>query len=203
MRAPSMLSGLALASIASLAWCTPALGQWTVGAEIGSDRFWGGSVQSTGERRSLRPYRPTTLGLGIEGLGGGRFGAGLRLRYASAGLALEGADALVAVKGVFTVYSAAPEMIYRIATLGTGNRLVLHAGPLFEVWSVVDEPSQTRVGVQSALSLYVPLGGRLAGSLLAGIALTPSPFARDQLDRNFERRALWRRRLSTGFEYRL
>ena len=203
MRASSMLSGLALASIASLAWCTPAPGQWTVGAEVGSDRFWGGSVQRTEERRSFRPYRPTTFGLGIERRGRRRFGVGLRLRYASAGLALEGADALVALKGVFKVYSAAPEMVYRIATVGAGNRLVLHAGPLFEVWSVVDEPSQSRVGVQGALSLYVPLGGRFAGSFLAGVALAPSPFARDQLDQNFERRALWRRRAGAGLEYRL
>jgi hypothetical protein len=51
--------------------------------------------------------------------------------------------------------------------------------------------------------LRVPLGARLAGSLTAGTALIPSPFTTDQLDPGFERRALWRRRLAGGLEYRL
>jgi hypothetical protein len=49
----------------------------------------------------------------------------------------------------------------------------------------------------------VPLGGRLAGSILVGAALIPSPFGVDQLNPDFERRALWRRRFAMGLEYRL
>ena len=202
MRTSSLLAGFAAVMFASGVWCSPALGQWTVTTEVGADRFWGGSIESTPEHRSFRPYRPTTFGIGLERRAG-RLGAGLRLRYASASLALEGSDAVVAAKGVFTVYSAAPEVVYRIISVGSANRLLVHAGPLFEVWSVVDEGSQTRVGIQSAVSLNVPLGGRFAGSVMAGTALIPSPFSEDQLDPSFERRALWRRRFAVGLDYRL
>jgi hypothetical protein len=176
--------------------------QWTVSLEIGADRYWGGAVDSTPEGLSLRPYRPTTVGAGVERRTG-RWGIGLRLRYAEASLALEGADAVTAVKGVFTVYSAAPEASYRVSRLGAGSRLVIHGGPLLEAWSVTDEGSETRIGVQAAFSLEVPLGGRVSGALSAGAAVISSPFADDQLDPAFERRALWRRRVAAALEYGL
>ena len=197
----SLLGGFA-ALLVSWGWCSPALGQWAVTTEVGADRFWGGSIETTDDRRSFRPYRPTTFGVGLERKAG-RLGAGLRLRYASASLALEGSDAVAAAKGVFTVYSAAPEVMYRIATVGAVNQLVLHGGPLLELWSVLDADTQTRIGVQGAVSLNLPLGGRFAGSLTAGAAVMPSPFEEGQLDPPFERRALWRRRFAVGLDYRL
>ena len=202
MRTSSTLAALIGVGLVYSTWCGAVLAQWRLGAEVGSDRFWGGSVETTPERRSLRPYRPTTFGVGLERRVG-RLGVGLRLRYASAALALEGTDAIAAVKGVFTVYSVLPEMVYRIAAVGSANQLLVHGGPLFEVWSVVDEDSQTRVGIQGAVSLNLPLGGRFAGSLVAGAALIPSPFGKAQLDPSFERRALWRRRFAVGLDYRL
>ena len=126
----------------------------------------------------------------------------MHLGYSSAGLALEGAEALAAVKGVFDVYSASPELSYKITALGA-NDLIVHGGPLFEVWKIIDEDSKTRVGCQAKVSLRVPLGGRLAGSLMAGVALIPSPLSSDQLSPGVESRALWRRRVAGGLEYRL
>ena len=171
-------------------------------AEVGGDRFWGGSVDDTPDHLSLRPYRPTTFGVGLERRAG-RLGAGLKLRYASSSLALEGDEAVAVVKGIFTVYSAAPELAYRLLSVGSANELILHAGPLFEIWSVEDEDAQTRVGIQGAASFHVPIGGRFAGSLTAGAAVMPSPFAAEQLAVGFERRALWRRRVAVGLAYRL
>jgi hypothetical protein len=183
-------------------WCSPLLAQWTAMAEVGADRFWGGSVEKADERRSFRPYRPTTFGIGLERQAG-KFAFGVRLRYASASLALEGSDGVVAAKGIFTMYSVSPELAYRIASVGSVHPVLLHAGPIFELWGVADEDLETRVGVQGAVSLQVPLGGRLGGSVMVGAALIPSPFAADQLNPEFERRALWRRRVAAGLEYRL
>lgn len=201
MRTSSPRIRLALALGFSF-WWSPLPGQWVVAAEVGADRFWGGSVEKTVEDRSFLPYRPTTFGVGLERQAG-RFALGLRLRYASASLALEGADGVVAAKGIFTMYSVSPELVYWIASVGPANQLLLHGGPLFEVWSVTDEDSQTRIGIQGAVSFKVPVGGRFAGSVTAGAALTPSPFGADQLDSDFERRALWRRRFAIGLDYRL
>jgi hypothetical protein len=132
----------------------------------------------------------------------GTVGAGVRFRYASASLALEGDDAVVAAKGVFDVYSVAPEILYRVAGLAS-NELFLQAGPLFEVWTAIDEGSETRLGAHLGLSLRVPLGARVAGTVTAGAALISSPFTEEQLAPDFERKALWRRRLAGGVEYRL
>jgi len=198
----SRLAGSAAVMLAAAVWCRPALSQWAVTTEVGADRFWGGSIEHTAERRSFRPYRPTTFGVGLERRAG-RLGAGLRLRYASASLALEGDEGVVAAKGIFSVYSAAAEVVYRIISVGPVNQLILYGGPLFEIWSVADENPETRVGVQGAVSLRVPLGGRFAGAVTAGAAVIPSPFGRTQLDQSFERRALWRRRFAVGLDYRL
>ncbi|MGH7509285.1 MAG: hypothetical protein ACREMZ_07415 [Gemmatimonadales bacterium] len=201
MRMPARFAATIMASLVSLAWCSPALGQWAVTGEVGSDRFWGGSVESAAEHRSFRPYRPTTFGIGLERQSAG-LGVGIRFRYASAGLALEGPRAVVALKGIFRMYSVAPEISHRLRRFGSGNELLVQGGPLLEVWSVRSEHSQTRIGLHAALSLRVPLVARLAGSFTAGAAVTPSPFATDQLDEGFERSALWRRRLAAGLEYR-
>jgi hypothetical protein len=184
-------------------WCSVVSAQWVGSAEIGADRFWGGSIERGGQERSFRPYRPTTGGVGLERRGA-RLGAGLRLRYASASLALEGGDALSAIKGVFEVYSLCPEVVYMLTSLGSDNQLLLRAGPIFEVWSIMEEDSQTRAGVQASISLRVPVGSRLAASFGAGGALIASPFITEQLEaEDFEPRALWRRRVAGGLEYRL
>jgi hypothetical protein len=196
-----------LLAAATIVWCSPLSGQWRVGAEVGAARFWGGSLDTDGNQTSFRPYRPTTLGLGVERQSG-RYAAGLQVRYAEASLALEGPERLIAAEGVFTIVSISPELAVRIATLGSGNQLRLHAGPLFERWEIVDQDARTRVGAQGSISLDVPLGGRFDGVALAGVAVTPSPYEEGELDLGggaptYDLRTLWRRSFALGLRYRL
>jgi hypothetical protein len=65
------------------------------------------------------------------------------------------------------VVGIAPEISYHIATLGPGNRLVLHAGPLVEFWDPVESDGRTRVGAQGIASL-----GSLSGEVSP---LSPRP----------------------------
>ena len=197
-----LLTHMVAATLASCVLSSSVEGQWSVGAEVGADRFWGGSMEDAEERRSFRPYRPTTFAARVQ-REGPALGLGIRLGYFSAGMALEGAEGVVAANGVFSIYSLAPELLYRVATIGTANRLLLRAGPLLEVWTVFDEEPETRLGVHGALVLQVPVGWKLEGLLSAGAALIPSPFAEGQLDPPFERRALWRRSITAGLQYRL
>jgi hypothetical protein len=178
------------------------LAQWSLAAELGSDRYWGGSVENAPEQRSFRPYRPTTFSIAL-GRELGRVGAALRLRYTDASLGLEGSDAVVAIKGIVTVLSAAPEITYRVATLAQDNQLLLHAGPLIERWSIEGEQSRTRLGAQGGVSLRIPMGGRFAVAMAAGAALTASPFTEDELDASYSLRPLWRRGFTGGLHYRL
>jgi hypothetical protein len=196
---PARLLSLALIFASTLS--QQAVGQWFIGLEIGSERFWGGSVENTADQRAFRPYRPTTFSAAVERRSG-LLGAALRLRYTDASMALEGSDAVVAVKGVFTVISVAPEISYGVFTLAQ-NQVVLHAGPVLEHWSLIDEDSRFRVGAQGAVCLNIPLGGRIAMALLADAAVIGSPFERDELDPSYDLRALWRRGFAAGLRYRL
>jgi hypothetical protein len=186
----------------SCLWSSQLAGQWLIGVEVGADRFWGGSVEKAEAKRSFRPYRPTTFGVGLERRTSA-MGVGLRLHYTGAGMALEGSDALVAFKGVFDVFGFNPEIIYRIGSVGGGNSLLLRGGPLVEVWKIIDEPTKTRMGAQTAVSMTVPLGSGFAASVLAGVAVTSSPFTSSQIGPNFEPRALWRRGFVARMEYQL
>ena len=196
------LTDMVAVMLVSCALSSSVEGQWSVGAEVGADRFWGGSLETTEDERSFRPYRPTTLGARLQ-WEGTSLGAGLRLGWFSASMALEGADLIVVASNVFSVYSLAPEVLYRVTLVGRANRLLLRAGPLLEIWKALDEEAETRLGVHGALALSVPLGSKLEAVLSAGAALIPSPFAEEQLDPGFERRPLWRRGFTAGLHYRL
>jgi hypothetical protein len=175
--------------------------QWRINLEVGSDRFWGGSEEVGGEQRSLHPYRPTFFGLGIERLGS-RFGPGLQLAHSDASLGLEGGDAVVAVEGIFTTLSIAPEVHYRLAQVAA-NQLRVHVGPLLEVWDLSEEPTRVRAGGQAGLSLDVPLGKRFGLSVFGAAALVGSPFNEDELESTYQRTGLWRRRFSLRANYQL
>jgi hypothetical protein len=178
------------------------IAQWGVATGIRAPRFSGGAVEpATG--RSLRPYRPTMWEIEIDRMGR-RVGVGLRLNYASSSLALEGDDALAAVKDALEVYGIDPEVSFRLTQVGPQGALRLFAGPLFEVWKLPEVGSHLRVGFGAAVGLEMPFGGRWVGSARLGGAVTPSsPFTEDDLDPSLEPRALWRREASAALHYRL
>jgi hypothetical protein len=193
--------------IASSVCCYPLAGQWRIGVELGAARFWGASLDTGGNQTSIRPYRPTTFGIRLERQAG-RYTVGLQVHYARASLALEGPEAVVAVEGAFKILSLSPELAVRIATLGGGNQLRVRAGPLIERWDLIDMDARTRVGAQGSVSLDVPLGGRFGGVVLAGAAVTPSPYKDGELDLGgtaptYDLRTLWRRSFAVGLRYQL
>ena len=199
---PSTRARAALISLMLSLAASDLIAQWGVATGIRAPRFSGGAVEpATG--RSLRPYRPTMWEVGVDRMGR-RVGVGLRLNYASSSLALEGHDALAAVKNALEVYGIDPEMSIRLAPVGPQGLVRLYAGPLFEVWKLPDVGSHLRVGFGASVGLEMPFGGRWVGSARLGGAVTPSsPFAEGDLDPSLEPRALWRREGSAALHYRL
>jgi hypothetical protein len=200
-----MPSTCARAALISLLLSLPAsslIAQWGVATGIRAPRFSGGAVEpATG--RSLRPYRPTMWEVEVDRTGH-RVGVGLRLNYASSSLALEGDDALAAVKDALEVYGIDPEVSVRLTQVGPQGLVRLYAGPLFEVWKLPDVGSHLRLGFGASVGLEMPFGGRWVGSARLGGAVTPSsPFTEDDLDPSLEPRALWRREASAALHYRL
>jgi hypothetical protein len=207
MQTSVLRSAVIAVSIVSGAWCSPLHGQWRLGVEVGAARFWGASRDTEGNQVSFRPYRPTTLGIGLE-RHAGRYAVGVRVHSFEASLGLVGPEVTVASEGAFTAVSFSPELAVRIATLGAGNQLRVHAGPLLEVWDLIDLDARTRLGAQGSISLDVPLGKRFGGVVQAGAAVMPSPFEEGELDvgggaPTYELRALWRRSLGVGLRYQL
>jgi hypothetical protein len=197
------LAGVILTTLVN----SPIHGQWRVGLEVGAARFWGASRDTGGEDVSVVPYRPTTYGLNLERQAG-KYAVGLQLHYAEASLGAVGPGVQIVAEGAFTIFSISPEAIVRLATLGPGNQLRIHAGPLFEIWDIVDQDSRTRAGVQGSFSLDVPLGRRFRAAVLAGGAVTSSPYNEGELDLGggaptYELRALWRRSFAVGLNYEL
>jgi hypothetical protein len=176
--------------------------QWALTAEIGAARFWGASAEIGGGGLSFRPYRPTIFGLGIERQRG-RLGLGVRLQYAGASLALEGKDALAAVKGALDIYGFSPELSVVAKRFPSAVQLRLSGGPLVELWDVGTGASHTRVGAQAGLGLHVPVSGRIIAGLRLNGAVTPSPFTTGDLAAGYEPRTLWRRAMSVSLHYRL
>jgi hypothetical protein len=199
---PSTRARAALISLMLSLAASNLIAQWDVATGIRAPRFSGGAVEpATG--RSLRPYRPTMWEVGVDRMGR-RVGVGLRLTYASSSLALEGHDALAAVKNALEVYGIDPEISIRLAPVGPQGLVRLYAGPLFEVWKLPDVGSHLRVGFGTSVGLEMPFGGRWVGSARLGGAVTPSsPFTEEDLDPSLEPRALWRREASAALHYRL
>jgi hypothetical protein len=207
MQISLLRNALIMASIASTLWGPPLVCQWRLGGEVGAARFWGGSRENSPDHPSFRPYRPTTFGVGLERQTG-RYAVGLQVHYFKASLALEGPEVTVASEGAFTCVSISPQFAVRIATLGAGNQLRVQGGPLLEVWEIIDEDARTRLGAQGSVSLDVPLGKHFGGVLLAGAAVTPSPFNEEELDLGggaptYDLRTLGRRRFAVGLRYEL
>ena len=194
---------IGLLCVLALSTCTPAegLGQWSVSLGLGADRFWGGSLENAPEQKSFHPYRPAVFELGAERRLG-KMGLGFRATYTDAALGLEGEVGVVAANDAFTMVGLAPEVSYQIAALGT-NRLLLHAGPLVEVWHPIDSDSRTRAGARGAASLVVPLGGRFNFSVAGSVAVISSPFNSGELPDTYELRALWRRGIAGTLQYQL
>jgi hypothetical protein len=191
----SSLTSLVLAA-------TVAQAQWAVGAGVRTPRFSGAAIEP-GTDRSLVPYRPTMLEIGVERQGR-RVGVGVRLQYASSSLAFEGDEAVAAVKDALSIYGLAAEASCRLSRLGPNGVVRLFVGPLLEMWKLPDVGSHWRLGVGGAIGFEVPFGGRWSGAARLGAAVTPSsPFAREDLVAPLEPRALWRREVSALVQYRL
>jgi hypothetical protein len=194
---------IALATL--LAFPATGAAQWSITAEVAANHFWGTTAQPAGEQAQagFRPYRPASFGFRLERRSHA-VRLGVALSYFDAGLGLESSETIVIASNVLTVYSAAPEIGLRVARSAAGAELWASGGPLIEIWKPIDLDSRTRGGGQAALSLEVPLTGRLGGTARFGVAVLPSsPFTREELIEEFEPAAAWRRSFTAGLRYRL
>lgn len=198
-----MLLRFTLAFALAAAPSTPssAAAQWTLGADVTAARFWGGARDPSGDR-SLRPYRPTLLGAVLaRSLGAAT--VAVRGYYGSASLALEGSDAVVAVKDALTLYGVALEASHRLATVGHDSSLLAGIAPMIERWDLSGAAAHVRVAVVASFAFRVTLGDQWEAVLRGEAGVGGSPFTDADLDPDFAPRALWRRQVSARLLLRL
>lgn len=149
---------------------------WGIGVDAGLTRFWGASEPvPPNVTPGARPYRPTTIALRADRLlGRGR--VGLAVSYAASGLGVEDQDLAVIAKGGLTWIQLAPEVAYRIATLGPMTELRAFGGPVADIWRVDGDDTRTRFGGRAGLELLAPLGGPVAATVRAHGGMSGSLF---------------------------
>lgn len=200
-------AGLSLMALVSLTLLPVAAvaqhGRWGLSADVALTRFWGGShpvgSATPADATPARPYRPTSVGIRLDReLGGARVAVGLR--YAGAGLGIEGSDLSVVAKGVFDWVEVAPELGVRIAS-AQGNSVFVFGGPVVDLWKPRDTTTRTRLGGRAGLELNVPFSSRVSALVRASAAVTGSIFEPDEVPPGFERGAM--SRCSVGLGLRL
>jgi hypothetical protein len=176
---------------------------WGIGLDVGLTRFWGGSkAVAPSTAPGFKPYRPTAAAIRVD-RAVGRARVGLAVSYAASGLGLEGEEVTLIAKGGLTWVQVAPEVAYRLATLGAVTELRVFGGPLADIWIPNGEDGRTRIGGRGGAELLVPLSGWLACTLRAYGGLTGSLFREADVPSDFQPKTMPNVGVSLGIRFGL
>jgi hypothetical protein len=163
---------------------------WGIGFDAGLTRFWGASEPvPPNVTPGARPYRPTTFAIRAD-RALGRARVGLTVSYAGSGLGVEDQDLAIIAKGGLTWVQLAPELAYRLATLGPVTELRLFGGPVTDIWNVDGDDTRTRIGGRAGLELLVPLGGPVAATMRAHGGVSGSLFREADVPSGYRTRTM-------------
>ncbi|MGH7532107.1 MAG: hypothetical protein ACREL4_02340 [Gemmatimonadales bacterium] len=166
--------------------------------EFGMARFHGGVRDTSTPPVYIRPFRPTLVTLRLAGH---RFGVALTIAGAATGYS-QGSIALLQ-SGDLSLLELAPEIRGSLARTPAGGRLLVHAGPLLDLWKTNGGSSVARFGGHAGATLELPVSGRLGMSLRGDAAVTGSEVADADLTPDLSQHTMWRTRLGIGAVYRL
>ncbi|HEY6947967.1 MAG TPA: hypothetical protein VI297_04040 [Gemmatimonadales bacterium] len=174
---------------------------WGIGVDAGLTRFWGASEPvPPNVTPGARPYRPTTFAIRADRvLGRGR--VGLTVSYAGSGLGVEDQDLAIISKGGLTWVQLAPELAYRLATLGPVTELRVFGGPVADLWNVDGDDTRTRIGGRAGLELLVPLGGPVAATMRAHGGLSGSLFREADVPTGYRTKTMPNAGFALGFRF--
>ena len=174
---------------------------WGIGFDAGLTRFWGASEPvPPNVMPGARPYRPTTFAIRADRVLG-RSRVGLTVSYAGSGLGVESQDLAIIAKGGLTWVQLAPELAYRLTTLGPVTELRLFGGPVADLWNVDGDDTRTRIGGRAGLELLVPLGGPLAATMRAHGGLSGSLFREADVPSGYRTKTMPNAGFALGFRF--
>lgn len=174
---------------------------WGIGFDAGLTRFWGASEPvPPNVTPGARPYRPTTFAIRADRVLG-RSRVGLTVSYAGSGLGVESQDLAIIAKGGLKWVQLAPELAYRLATLGPVTELRLFGGPVADLWNVDGDDTRTRIGGRAGLELLVPLGRPLAATMRAHGGLSGSLFREADVPSGYRTKTMPNAGFALGFRF--
>jgi hypothetical protein len=103
---------------------------------------------------------------------------------------VEDQDLAIIAKGGLTWVQLAPELAYRLATLGPVTELRLFGGPVTDIWNVDGDDTRTRIGGRAGLELLVPLGGPVAATMRAHGGVSGSLFREADVPSGYRTRTM-------------
>jgi len=180
-----------------------AVGQWTIGLEVGVCRS-GGSARDTSHGSGPPRWRPgdvPTIGLRLE-RGVGRFGIGLRGSYGKPGLSAIGEGLTVTDKTSGQLVEVATLVAVRVGGIGPSGVLRAEMGPALHLWKYGDD-LHSRVSALGALAYEWPVAGRFSGAIRLEGTLSKSWFEEGDLPPEYDLRLTWRYGVILGLRYRL
>jgi hypothetical protein len=177
-------------ALCSLSVSARAQGGWGLGIEVGIQRFWGASGPLAGsDELSLRPYRPTHIGIRIDhAIGALR--AGLNARYAQSAIGGEFEGGATIFAEGFTLLELAPEVVAPLARFGTGAAVRGFGGPVMYLWVPPDDDNRIRFGVRVGLELEAPLGARVSAVTRVQGGVAGSALDRSDVPPGYEVRSM-------------
>jgi hypothetical protein len=197
-----MRSVIVVASLVALPMQS-AVGQWTIGLELGNARF-GGSARDTTSATGPLEWRPgdvTTIGLRFE-RGVGRIGVGLKGSYGKPGLSGTGQGLTVTDKTSGELIEVATLVAVRVGGIGPSGAVRAELGPALHLWKFGDD-IHSRIGAVGAVAYEWPVAGRFSGAIRLEGALSRSWFEAGDLPPEYELRLTWRYGVTLGVRYRL
>lgn len=170
-----MRTWAASALIGALA-AAPAQAQepWRLTAEAGMTSFSEAFHDSSTPPIAIGAWRPTMYTLRLTGHLG-KLGVGFGASLAKSGMGGgDGTGVVVVFEDQLVLLELAPEIRVPVIADRHGTRLIVHAGPVWDHWSLSGEQGRSRRGGLGGFTLSFPVGASWRTDLRGDIALTGS-----------------------------
>ena len=172
---------------------------WRITAEAGITSFSEAFHDSSTPPLSIGAWRPMMYTFRLTGHLG-RVGVGLGASLVKSGMGGgDGTGVVVVFEDQLVLLELAPEVRVPLLTDRHGTRLVIHAGPVWDHWSLIGEHGRSRKGGLGGFTLSFPVGASWRTDLRGDLALTGSFLEKSEAVSGVQRPSHMRRsRLALG-----
>ncbi|MBW8771777.1 MAG: hypothetical protein JF590_00560, partial [Gemmatimonadetes bacterium] len=172
--------------------------RWSVTLERGSTTYSMAAHDTSTPEVRVVPWHPGAWTVRVA-RDGARTGYALALTAANGQVGATIGDAVILPGVGLLLLEVAPEVRRRLTTSATGATLVVHLGPVVDIWAPQGDDVRTASGAMGGLTLALPVAGRWQAAIRADLAVTGSEATRAEESASIKRaRTMRRGRLALG-----